>query len=421
MISLRQPKTIKDLDESIVQAKKDKEIAIAQQDYEKAARLRDNEKNLIDEQKKVFTDWQKSKDEARIEIMEEHILEVLATTTGIPLKKLSESEHERMILMENTLRKWVIGQDKAIERCCKALIRSKADIKDIHRPIGSYLFLGPTGVGKTHLAKSIANYMFGSSDALIHVDMSEYMEKHTVAKMIGSPPGYVGHEEGGQLTERVRQRPHCVVLFDEIEKAHHDVANILLQILEDGQLTDSLGRKVDFRNTIIILTSNLGSEQFANRSNLGFGAGDVEVPEAAIRDGILKAASKFFRPELINRLDDQIIFLPFKREDLRKIALLELEKLHQRCIKKFVFLEYTEPVIDFIIEKGYSLDQGARPLRRAVERHIEEPLAELILKQNPDTMTRFKTRVEEGIIYFDTEVMPEDENIGSSESLMVKK
>jgi ATP-dependent Clp protease ATP-binding subunit ClpC len=324
MISLRQPSSLKDLDESIVKAKKDKEIAIAQQDYEKAARLRDNEKNLIDDQKRVLNDWQKMKDESKIDIREEHILEVLATTTGIPLKKLSESEHERMILMENTLKKWVIGQEKAIERCCKALIRSKADIKDIHRPIGSYLFLGPTGVGKTHLAKSIANYVFGSTDALIHVDMSEYMEKHTVARMIGSPPGYVGHEEGGQLTERVRQRPHCVVLFDEIEKAHHDVANILLQILEDGQLTDSLGRKVDFRNTIIILTSNLGSEQFASRSGLGFSVGSVETPQEAIREGILKAAGKFFRPELINRLDDQIIFLPFKKEDLHKIALLEL-------------------------------------------------------------------------------------------------
>jgi ATP-dependent Clp protease ATP-binding subunit ClpC len=421
MISLRQPSSLKDLDESIIKAKKDKEIAIAQQDYEKAARLRDNEKNLIDDQKRVLHDWQKMKDEARIDIREEHILEVLATTTGIPLKKLSESEHERMILMENTLKKWVIGQSKAIERCCKALIRSKADIKDIHRPIGSYLFLGPTGVGKTHLAKSIANYMFGSSDALIHVDMSEYMEKHTVARMIGSPPGYVGHEEGGQLTERVRQRPHCVVLFDEIEKAHHDVANILLQILEDGQLTDSLGRKVDFRNTIIILTSNLGSEQFANRSNLGFGAGSHEVPEEAIRDGILKAASKFFRPELINRLDDQIIFLPFKKEDLHKIALLELEKLHQRCIKKFVYLEFTEQVLDFIIEKGYSPDQGARPLRRAVERHIEEPLAEMILKKHPESMTRFKATLEEGIIQFTTEIMPEEENIGPPATLLAKK
>jgi ATP-dependent Clp protease ATP-binding subunit ClpC len=326
-----------------------------------------------------------------------------------------------MILMENTLKKWVIGQEKAIERCCKALIRSKADIKDIHRPIGSYLFLGPTGVGKTHLAKSIANYVFGSTDALIHVDMSEYMEKHTVARMIGSPPGYVGHEEGGQLTERVRQRPHCVVLFDEIEKAHHDVANILLQILEDGQLTDSLGRKVDFRNTIIILTSNLGSEQFASRSGLGFSVGSVETPQEAIREGILKAAGKFFRPELINRLDDQIIFLPFKKEDLHKIALLELEKLHQRCIKKFVFLEFTEPVIDFIIEKGYSADQGARPLRRAVERFIEEPLAELILKQHPESMTRFKATLQEGSIHFVTELMPEEENIGPAVSLVAKK
>jgi len=421
MISLRQPSSLKDLDESILRAKKDKEVAIAQQDYEKAARLRDNEKNLIDDQKRVLTDWQKMKDEARIDIKEEHILEVLATTTGIPLKKLSESEHERMILMENTLKKWVIGQSKAIERCCKALIRSKADIKDIHRPIGSYLFLGPTGVGKTHLAKSIANYMFGSSDALIHVDMSEYMEKHTVARMIGSPPGYVGHEEGGQLTERVRQRPHCVVLFDEIEKAHHDVANILLQILEDGQLTDSLGRKVDFRNTIIILTSNLGSEQFANRSNLGFGAGAHEVPEEAIREGISKAANKFFRPELINRLDDQIIFLPFKKEDLHKIALLELEKLHQRCIKKFVYLEFTEQLIDFIIEKGYSPDQGARPLRRAVERHIEEPLAELILKKQPESMTRFRASLEEGIVHFSLEVMAEEENIGPPTTLLAKK
>ncbi len=419
MLSLRQPKTIKDLDETIVKAKKDKEVAIAQQDYEKAARLRDNEKDLIDQQKRIFSDWQKSKTETRAEIKEEHILEVLAITTGIPLKKLSESEHERMILMENTLKKWVIGQDKAIERVCKALIRSKADIKDVHRPIGSYLFLGPTGVGKTHLAKSIANYLFGSSDALIHVDMSEYMEKHTVARMIGAPPGYVGHEEGGQLTERVRQRPHCVVLFDEIEKAHNDVSNILLQILEDGQLTDSLGRKVDFRNTIIILTSNLGSEQFSSRSNLGFGAGDVAVPEAAIRDGVLKAASRFFRPELINRLDDQIVFLPFNKEDLRKIALLELGKLHTRCIKKFVVLEFDEKVVDFIIEKGYSPDQGARPLRRAVERFIEEPLAELVLKDQPEAMTRYKAQINEGLVSFTSEALPEgDATEGSSETVL---
>ncbi|MFZ4773684.1 MAG: AAA family ATPase, partial [Chlamydiia bacterium] len=348
--------------------------------------------------------------------------EVLATSTGIPLKKLSESEHERMVLMENTLKKWVIGQDKAIERVCKALIRSKADIKDIHRPIGSYLFLGPTGVGKTHLAKSIANYMFGSSDALIHVDMSEYMEKHTVARMIGAPPGYVGHEEGGQLTERVRQRPHCVVLFDEIEKAHHDVANILLQILEDGQLTDSLGRKVDFRNTIIILTSNLGSELFAAQSNLGFGGNHMETPEAAIREGIMKAAGKFFRPELINRLDDQIIFLPFNKEDLRKIALLELGKLHTRCVKKCVVLDFDEKVVDYIIEKGYSPEQGARPLRRAVERYIEEPLAELILKQQPESMTRYIARLEDGVVGFTTEVMPEnDSSAGPTETLVANK
>jgi ATP-dependent Clp protease ATP-binding subunit ClpC len=422
MISLRQPKSIKDLDESILTAKKDKEIAIAQQDYEKAARLRDNEKNLIDQQKKIFDDWVKAKDESRIEIQEEHILEVLAATTGIPLKKLSESEHERMILMENTLKKWVIGQDKAIERVCKALIRSKADIKDIHRPIGSYLFLGPTGVGKTHLAKSIANYMFGSSDALIHVDMSEYMEKHTVARMIGAPPGYVGHEEGGQLTERVRQRPHCVVLFDEIEKAHHDVANILLQILEDGQLTDSLGRKVDFRNTIIILTSNLGSEQFSTKGGMGFASSQFEMPEMAIREGILKASGRFFRPELINRLDDQIIFMPFKKEDLKKIAVLELEKLHSRCIKKYVVLEFDEAIVDFIIEKGYSPDQGARPLRRAVERFIEEPLAEMIIKMHPETMTKFKASLVDGAVHFTTQAVAEDDSsIGTFNKILASQ
>ena len=307
------------------------------------------------------------------------MLQVIADWTGIPLNRMEAKESKKLLKLESELRKLIIGQDFATEVVSKALRRSRADLKDPKRPIGSFMFLGPTGVGKTHLAKVLAERIFGDQDSLIQIDMSEYIEKHAVSRMIGSPPGYVGHEEGGQLTEAIRRKPYAVILFDEIEKAHPDVAQILLQILEDGRLTDSLGRKVDFRNTILIMTSNVGAHILQRNSSLGFSAGNADDDFDKTKDKIMDEAKKSFKPEFLNRLTEIVIFRPLVKESMRAIVNLELKKVTDRLKEKKLKLEISDEVKEFLIEKGYDNKLGARPLRRAVEKYLEDSLAEEVL------------------------------------------
>jgi ATP-dependent Clp protease ATP-binding subunit ClpC len=306
---------------------------------------------------------------------------VVSKWTGVPLQRMEEKETEKLLQMENKLKEHVIGQDTAVVAISKALRRSRADLKDPRRPIGSFLFLGPTGVGKTYLARNLAEFMFGDAEALIQIDMSEYMEKFTSSRLIGSPPGYVGYEEGGQLSESVRRRPYSVVLFDEIEKAHPDVMNLLLQILEEGMITDSFGRKIDFRNTIIIMTSNVGAQTIKRQTSLGFGAmSEDDADFEGMKEKILEEAKKEYKPEFLNRLDDLVVFKMLEKESLSSIVDLEIDKLLVRLKEKEIGLELNGSARDFLIEEGYDPSFGARPMRRAVERHLEDPLAEALLR-----------------------------------------
>ena len=312
------------------------------------------------------------------------MMHIVSKVTGVPLQRMEQKETEKLLKMEEELRGKVVGQDEAVIAISKALRRSRADLKDPRRPIGSFIFLGPTGVGKTFLAQTLAEFMFGDRDALIQIDMSEYIEKFTASRLIGSPPGYVGYEEGGQLSEAVRRRPYSVVLFDEIEKAHPDVMHLLLQILEDGKITDSLGRKIDFRNTIIIMTSNVGAEILRRQTTMGFAAtkplGEHEFE--AMRDRLLEEAKKVFKPEFINRLDDIIVFHQLTKADLMQIVELEVAKVLRRVKAKEVHIELEQSAKEFLIEKGYDPQYGARPMRRAVERYLEDPFAEELLRGN---------------------------------------
>ncbi len=377
------PPDMKDIENEIGGIKKLKKVAVSQQKYEEAASLRDKEKKLKAELEETLKEWEK-KTNARVEeIGENDITAVLAKLTGIPVQRMEEGEAERLLRMEEDIKKEVIGQDAAVSMVSKALRRSRADLKDPRRPIGSFIFLGPSGVGKTLLAKSLAEFMFDDPEALIQIDMSEYMEKFNVSRLVGSPPGYVGHGDGGQLTEKIRRRPYSVILFDEIEKAHLDVINMLLQILEEGQLTDSLGVKVDFRNTIIILTSNVGASEMNKEGNLGFlGSTVLDNNYELLKSHLEKAAKKKFRPEFINRLDEIIVFRQLGKEDLVNIVELEIEKIQERLDYHEIKLRYDDSIIDFIIAEGYNPEYGARPMRRLVERYIEDQLAEEILRRN---------------------------------------
>ena len=327
---------------------------------------------------------------------------VISKWTGIPLTRMGEGDLSKLLNIGDTLQSRVIGQHEAVQALAKALRRSRADLKDPKRPIGSFIFLGPTGVGKTHLAKALAEEVFGEKDALVQLDMSEYMEKFNVSRLIGSPPGYVGYEEGGQLTEKVRRRPYCVVLFDEIEKAHPDVWNILLQILEDGQVTDSLARKIDFRNTIIIMTSNVGAELIRKGNVMGFGTPVHEQDYNAIKEKILGETKKIFKPEFLNRLDDQIVFHSLTRDDLSKIVSLEVAKVAARVREKGVEIELTPEASAFLIEKGYEPVYGARPLRRAIERFLEDPIAEEVIRGKIKSGDRVKVSADKENLTFAT-------------------
>lgn len=373
------PTEFKEREAQIEKLRVQKEESIKEQDFEKAATLRDEEKSARDQFEKDLSEWRKKRDEIIVDVGEEEIRNIISKWTGVPLTRLGSQELTQLAHIEESLKGKVIGQDEAVVALAKALRRARTELKDPKRPIGSFIFLGPTGVGKSHLAKALAEYVFGEKDALIQLDMSEYMEKFNVSRLIGSPPGYVGYEEGGQLTERVRRRPYSVVLFDEIEKAHPDVWNILLQILEDGQVTDSLGRRVDFRNTIIIMTSNVGAELIRKQNVMGFGVKHDEQDYAANKEKILTEAKKIFKPEFLNRLNDQIVFHSLTKEDLTQIISIEVSKVAERLKDKSMTLELTPAALNFIIDKGYDPQYGARPLRRAIEQYIEDPLAEEII------------------------------------------
>jgi len=380
--AMTRPPELKAIENDIEEIKTQKEKAIKEQDFEGAAAMRDKEKQTKEKMDSILNAWKASREEKRVKVDDDDIIQVVAKWTGIPLRRMEQDEAKKLLEMEQELSRVVIGQTEAVSAICKALRRSRADLKDPRRPIGTFALLGPTGVGKTLLAKSLAESMFGDSKALIQLDMSEYMERHNASRMIGSPPGYVGYEEGGQLTEQVRRRPYSVVLFDEIEKAHPDVMNMLLQILEEGKLTDNVGRTVNFRNTIILMTSNVGAQTIQRDSTLGFSPiTDVNSYER-MREGIMDDAKRAFRPEFLNRLDDVIVFRSLTKPDLVEILDLEIQKVLDRLKARNLELHLDEKAKDFLVEKGYDPSYGARPMRRAVERYLEDPLAEELLKDS---------------------------------------
>ncbi len=397
---MHQPQDLALLATEIEDVRVAKEGSIGNQEYEKAAKLRDQEKQLREKLEKLSGEWEKNKEEQKVIVDWEDIAAIISKQTGIPVTRLTEAETSKILKMEETLKADIVGQDDAINTVARALRRSKADIKDPNRPIGAFLFLGPTGVGKTLLARNLAIQLFGGEDALIQVDMSEYMEKFAVSRMTGSPPGYVGHEDGGQLTEQVRQRPYSVILFDEVEKAHPDVMNILLQILEEGRLTDSVGRKIDFCNTIIVMTSNLGSDLIRKSTEVGFGVDNEKIDYDIMKDKIEKAVKKHFKPEFINRLDGIVIFRAFDKEHLTKVIDLEVSKLQKRLDRKHITLSLSTESKELLVEKGYQPEMGARPLRRIVEQLLEDPLAEMILR-NPNLIATFIVKVKEGSLVFE--------------------
>ncbi|MFY9987003.1 MAG: ATP-dependent Clp protease ATP-binding subunit [Chthoniobacterales bacterium] len=380
--AMTRPPDVKEIEKEIDSIRADKEAAIKAQDFEKAAALRDSEKQAKDKLERILADWREQREEQSVLVTGDDIMHIVSKWTGVPLHRMEEQETQKLLRMEEELKSQVVGQDEAVTTISKALRRSRADLKDPRRPIGSFVFLGPTGVGKTFLARCLAEFMFGDADALIQIDMSEYMEKFTASRLIGSPPGYVGYEEGGQLSEAVRRRPYSVVLFDEIEKAHPDVMHLLLQILEEGKITDSLGRKIDFRNTIIIMTSNVGAELIKRQTSLGFGAQTGQESYETMKQVILEESKKVFKPEFLNRLDDIIVFHTLEREDLVRIVDLEVAKVVERVRNKSIHIHLDPTAVELLIEKGYDPIYGARPMRRAVERFLEDPLAEEILRGN---------------------------------------
>ncbi len=377
--TMTKPPNLADLEAEIERLSIEKDEAVKAADYEKAAELRDKAEQLRKKREQIQAEWKKQVQETDGIVDEEVIAEVVSNMTGVPLQRLEKEEASRLLELEKELHKKVISQDEAIKAVAKAIRRARAGLKDPKRPMGSFIFVGPSGVGKTLLSKALAEFMFGDEDALIHLDMSEYMEKHNVSRLVGAPPGYVGYEEGGQLTERIRRRPYSVVLLDEVEKAHPDVFNMLLQIMEEGRLTDSFGRHVDFRNTILIMTSNIGADLIKGGGGFGFQKRSAEVDYDNIKGILMKEIERFFRPEFINRLDDIIVFKPLTREDLVQIVEYEVGKVAKRLEAQGITLELDQSAKDFLIEKGYNPDFGARPLRRAIGTYIEDPLSEMLL------------------------------------------
>ena len=384
LTNINVPKEILDIEQKIEDLKEQKNEVIKSQQYEKAAELRDDERKLQEELEKEKRKWEEESKQNRVLVTEEHVAQVVSMMSGVPVTRISESETGRLANMAEEIKGKVVGQDEAVAKVVKAIQRNRAGLKDPNKPIGSFFFLGPTGVGKTQLAKVLAQYLFDSQDALIRIDMSEYMEKFSISRLVGAPPGYVGYEEGGQLTEKVRRKPYSIVLLDEIEKAHPDVFNLLLQALDDGHMTDGLGRKIDFKNTILIMTSNIGARQLADfGTGVGFGTSAREAQkEEAAKSVVQNALRKAFAPEFLNRIDDMIMFRSLTREDIHKIIDLELAKLYGRINDLGYDIKMTDSAKDFIVDKGYDEKFGARPLKRAIQKLIEDPLAEEIVKSN---------------------------------------
>src|SRR5213080_2298684 len=401
--AMTRPPDVKEIEKEIEVIRGEKEGAIKAQDFEKAAGLRDKEKQTKEKLDTILARWREEREERQVTVTGDDMMHIVSKVTGVPLQRMEQKETEKLLKMEEELRSRVIGQDEAVIAISKALRRSRADLKDPRRPIGSFIFLGPTGVGKTFLAQTLAEFMFGDRDALIQIDMSEYIEKFTASRLIGSPPGYVGYEEGGQLSEAVRRRPYSVVLFDEIEKAHPDVMHLLLQILEEGKITDSLGRKIDFRNTIIIMTSNVGAELLKKQTTLGFGAPREGHDYESMRDKILDETKRVFKPEFLNRLDEIIVFHSLEKSHLLKIVDLEVEKVKVRLKAKEVEIILDNLAHEFVIEKGYDPNYGARPMRRAVERYLEDPLAEEILRGNVKAGAKVRVSAKDGKLVFEPE------------------
>ena len=417
MRTMTRPPDLKALEREIEELNKEKEAAVALQDFERAANLRDQADKLKKKKEKIKREWREQSSESGGVVDEEAVAETVSKMTGIPLTRLEKAESERLLAMEGALHKSVVSQRDAITAISRAVRRSRSGLKDPRRPVGSFIFLGPTGVGKTLLAKALAKFMFGEADALIQIDMSEYMEKHNVSRLVGAPPGYVGFEEGGQLTEKVRRRPYAVILFDEIEKAHHDVFNMLLQIMEEGQLTDSFGRHIDFRNTILIMTSNIGAHIIKNQSSLGFKRTSTDRSYDEMRKELLDEVEKNFRPEFLNRLDEIIVFQALAREDLCEIIDIEISYVEERLRTQGLEVELTEAAKDFIIDQGYNPEYGARPLRRAIEQYLEDRLAEELLRGAFTGRNKILIDTLDGDLHFQAEQIepPKDSESGDAQ------
>ena len=407
--SMTKPPDLKDLERDIEKLNEEKEEAVAAQEFEKAAALRDRAEKLKEKVDATQAEWREAASETEGVVDEEIVAQVVSKMTGVPLTRLEAEEAQKLLKMEDELHKMVVSQDEAVSTVARAVRRSRSGLKDPRRPMGSFVFIGPSGVGKTLLARALAKFMFGEEDALVQIDMSEYMEKHNVSRLIGAPPGYVGYEEGGQLTEKIRRRPYSVVLLDEIEKAHHDVFNMLLQIMEEGRLTDSFGRHVDFRNTILIMTSNIGAELIRNQSPLGFRKADDELTYEKMKHQLTQEIEKHFRPEFLNRLDDTIVFRALTREDLTRIVDFEMISVRERLADRGITLDLDDQAREFLIDKGFSRESGARPLKRAIERFIEDPLSEEILRGGYQGVNHIVVRVKEDHLYFDADDPKEPE------------
>jgi ATP-dependent Clp protease ATP-binding subunit ClpC len=394
------PPQIKELEGEIEQLKNEKESYIKSQDFEKAAKLRDQERETRDKLDTIKSQWTQERDKATLTLGYEDIARVVSQWTKIPLIRLEQQESDRLLKMEDQMKRAVIGQDEAVSAISRAIRRSRAGIKDPRRPIGSFVFLGPTGVGKTLLAQMLAEFMFGGKDALIQIDMSEYMDKFNVSRLIGAPPGYVGYEEGGQLTEKVRRKPYSVVLLDEIEKAHPDVFNLLLQVFEEGRLTDSLGRRIDFRNTIILMTSNVGADLVRKQGSLGFVSPKEDVTYDQMKTKLLEEVRKTFKPEFLNRVDDIIVFKSLTKEHLQQIVHLEIKEVMNRLKEKNIQVELTPQALELLIEKGFDPVFGARPLKRTIQRLLEDPLAEEIISGGYKDGTKIRVDRKEEVLAF---------------------
>jgi len=398
------PEEILDLEEEIEQVRREKAAVVKRQDYEEAARLRDKERNLQADLESTKREWDAKTRDIVHDVNDEDIATVVAMMTGIPVNRIAQTESEKLLKMDEALKQFIVGQDEAISKLTKAIRRTRAGLKNPNRPIGSFIFLGPTGVGKTELCKALARYLFDSEDSLVRIDMSEYMEKFSVSRLVGAPPGYVGYEEGGQLTEKVRRKPYSVVLFDEIEKAHPDIFSILLQVLDDGILTDSLGRKVDFRNTIIIMTSNIGTRDIKELSSFGFADAKPKDHYDKMKDTVEDAMKKLFNPEFLNRIDDTIVFRNLDKEDIMQIINIEIKSLYKNLEENKMDLILDTSAKEFLVNKGYDEKYGARPLRRAIQKYVEDPLAEEILRGSFKEGTKIVAKHVEGsdeLVYYD--------------------